>query len=275
MKAKGANEVSLIQKARRDFHRQLMEMELLTITGGIPSNADKDSAFSVQVSQSKRMAGQTAGMRFEQATREFIAKTFLELSNLRPGKWDLPSSHKRIALFEQYSHLDELEKLAENSATLAVAMGRNYVIEPDVVIVRRGESDEAINFNQTIVDRTVATRSSLREINGGRPMMHASISCKWTLRNDRAQNSRSEALNLVRNRKGRLPHVVVVTAEPFPPRLASLALGTGDIDCVYHFALPELEVAVAGNEVAASLVHVMVEGKRLKDISDLPLDLAI
>jgi hypothetical protein len=77
------------------------------------------------------------------------------------------------------------------------------------------------------------------------------------------------------NRKGRLPHTVVLTAEPFPPRLASLALGTGDLDCVYHFALPELLNAVAGNEVAENLVRVMVEGKRLKDISDLPLDLAV
>ena len=35
--------------------------------------------------------------------------------------------------------------------------------------------------------------------------------------------------------------------------LASLALGTGDIDCVYHFALEELIVAVAAlNAVVAS-----------------------
>ena len=43
-----------------------------------------------------------------------------------------------------------------------------------------------------------------------------------------------------RNRKGNLPHIVVVTGEPMPARIASLALGTGDIDCVYHFALYEL-----------------------------------
>jgi hypothetical protein len=61
-----------------------------------------------------------------------------------------------------------------------------------------------------------------------------------------------------------------------PSRLSSLALGTGDIDCVYHFALYELIDAVeaSGNEEAISLVNIMVEGKRLKDISDLPLDLA-
>src|ERR1035438_2137764 len=73
--------------------------------------------------------------------------------------------------------------------------------------------------------------------NGGLPILHASISCKWTIRSDRVQNARSEALNLIRNRKGRLPHVVVVTGEPLPSRLSAIALGTGDIDCVYHFAL--------------------------------------
>src|SRR5207248_11763113 len=102
------------------------------------------------------------------------------------------------------------------------------------------ESDEEINAAAKIVDETVAVRSSLRKRNNERPILHASISCKWTLRSDRAQNARSEALNLIRNRKGRAPHIAVVTGEPLPSRLASLALGTGDLDCVYHFALPEL-----------------------------------
>jgi hypothetical protein len=81
-------------------------------------------------------------------------------------------------------------------------------------------------------------------------------------RSDRAQNARSEALNLIRNRKGRLPQVVVVTGEPTPVRISSLALGTGDIDCVYHFALPELVAAVAekGNEDTMELLDMMIAG---------------
>jgi len=52
---------------------------------------------------------------------------------------------------------------------------------------------------------------------------------------------------------------------------------TGDIDCVYHFALYELQetVKTLGMVDAADLLAVMVDGKRLKDISDLPLDLAV
>ena len=91
-----------------------------------------------------------------------------------------------------------------------------------------------------LVDENIATYASLRMGNNNMPLLHASISCKWTIRSDRAQNARSEGLNLVRNRKGRLPHVVV-TAEPTPSRISSIALGTGEIDCVYHFALYELE----------------------------------
>jgi len=54
-------------------------------------------------------------------------------------------------------------------------------------------------------------------------------------------------------------------------------LGTGDIDCVYHFALYELIQAVNefGNDDSIVLMQTMINGKRLKDISDLPLDLAV
>ena len=127
-----------------------------------------------------------------------------------------------------------------------------------------------------LVNDKVCKMADIRASNGGRPILHASISAKWTMRSDRAQNSRTEALGLIRNRKGHLPHIVVVTGEPMPSRLASLALGTGDIDCMYHFALYELIKAVekSGAEDSIEMLHLLIEGKRIKDISDLPLDLA-
>jgi hypothetical protein len=62
-----------------------------------------------------------------------------------------------------------------------------------------------------------------------------------------------------------------------PSRIASIALGTGDMDCVYHFALRELKEAIEriGSEDSSELIRTMIEGNRLKDISDLPLDLAV
>ena len=98
-----------------------------------------------------------------------------------------------------------------------------------------------------------------------------------TIRSDRSQNTRTEALNLIRNRKGSLPHIAAVTAEPLPSRIAAIALGTGDLDCVYHFALPELRDALVdlGKEDQLDLLDVMIDGMRLRDISDLPFDLAV
>lgn len=77
-----------------------------------------------------------------------------------------------------------------------------------------------------------------------------------------------------------MPHIAVVTGEPTPNRIASIALGTGDIDCVYHFALPELleTVQALQYEDAEEMLHTMIDGKRLRDIADLPLgfsDLAL
>lgn len=151
------------------------------------------------------------------------------------------------------------------------------MVAPDVVVYRETEEDEVINSPVPIVDDTVCKQADLRKKNGGLPILHASVSAKWTMRSDRAQNSRTEALGLIRNRKGHLPHIVVITGEPLPSRIASLALGTGDIDCVYHFALYELMEAVnsIGAEDAKEMLNILVSGKRLKDISDLPLDLAL
>ncbi len=123
----------------------------------------------------------------------------------------------------------------------------------------------------------IASLTPLRKVNyrNSKQILHASISCKWTLRSDRAQNIRTEAMNLIRNRKGRLPHIIAVTGEPTLIRIASLALGTGDIDCVYHFALNELIDAVykIEDESQIDMLNILIEGRRLRDISDLPFDL--
>ena len=278
--------------ARKAFHATLLESILTISSAGVPSNADKDSKSSVSIAKGiadllkaevigERIAGQTSGSRFEVVCTDFVRSTFLNLSHLRPGKWDVHQVGGRnrleIARYEQYSHLIALDRAAKNDAALAAALGSDYTITPDIVVVRDTEDDSAINSCAHLIDDSVTTLASLRKKNGGLPLLHASISCKWTIRSDRAQNARSEALNLMRNRKGHLPHIMVVTAEPTPSRLASIALGTGDIDCVYHFALHELQYTVKslGMDDADDLLAVMVNGDRLKDISDLPLDLAV
>jgi len=288
--------MSLFAQARRAFHDRLLGSILNVAKSGVPSNADSDNRASVQIAGSivaqlgtaerkRRHAAQTAGIEFEEACAEFLATTFLALGKLRPGNWLVGTpgklfenrTQKTIAGFDQFAHLAELETLAKANAHLAAALGSDYLIKPDIVIARRPEPDNAINVGKRIVDGDVARHAPLRAANAASPILHASISCKWTLRSDRAQNARSEGLNLVKNRKGRVPHIAVVTAEPTPARIASIALGTGEIDCVYHFALPELEAALQALDFsdASLMLRTMIDGKRLRDIADLPLDLAV
>lgn len=281
---------SFLLEARKSFHASLLENILTTNAEGIPSIADKDSTASVTfaigiMSRLKasrigaRLVGQMSGSKFEGICKEFLETVFPKLAHLRPGTWEIGRGGAKfeIGSFDQYQHLAELEELIEEHPKLRTSLGSNYLIKPDIVIVRSPESDEKLNEKENLVDEHEARYTSLRAINQHGPTLHASISCKWTIRSDRAQNARSEALNLIRYRKGKLPHIAVVMGEPLPSRIASLALGTGDIDCVYHMALPELIAAVEESSFDDSkeLLRMMVDGKRLRDISDLPLDLVI
>lgn len=289
---------ALIANARFHFHERLFETNTLTLTkAGVASNADTSSRGSKAIAGKivdilvdehhhtvntvDKISGQTLGKQFELLTMEFLQETFPHLQNLRPGQWSIlqlgNNNRLKTSDFEQYEHLAYLSALTAENAQLAAALGNDYLVAPDVVIYRNLYEDEEINADQYIVDDKISKMADIRKSNGGKPLLHASVSAKYTMRSDRAQNSRTEALNLIRNRKGHLPHIVVVTAEPMPNRLASLALGTGDIDCVYHFALYELIRAVkeVGSEDAVETLETLVQGKRLKDISDLPLDLAV
>ena len=289
---------ALIANARFQFHKRLFETNTLTLTSaGVASNADTSSRGSKAISRKivdilveeqhhavstvDKISGQTLGKQFETLTMEFLRETFPHLQNLRPGNWtilQLGNNNKlKTSDFAQYEHLAYLNALTAQNAQLAAALGNDYLVAPDVVVYRDLYEDNEINATQCNVDSETCKMADIRKSNGGKPILHASVSAKYTMRSDRAQNSRTEALNLIRNRKGHLPHIVVVTAEPMPNRLASLALGTGDIDCVYHFALYELIRAVkeVGSEDAAETLETLVQGKRLKDISDLPLDLAV
>ena len=49
------------------------------------------------------------------------------------------------------------------------------------------------------------------------------------------------------------------------------------IDCAYHFALPELKniIEQIENQDQLDMLNTIIDGRRLRDISDLPFDLAI
>ena len=276
-----------IDNLRRRYHERICAEVIFEKSGGVPSMADVDNKLSRRISQNllkllpypiskEEISGQTAGERLEQITRSFLEESFSYLQHVRPGKWKV-SVHDKISDFDQYRHLDELAKMVEENKLLKTTLG-DYVISPDIIIARHPLSDEEIDQGKSILgNKGLSKYTPLRAMNNSALLLHASISCKWTLRSDRSQNARTEGLNLIRNRKGHTPHIAVVTGEPVPSRIASLALGTGDIDCVYHFALHELikSVKKEGDETTVELLEMMTEGRRLRDISDLPFDLAI
>jgi hypothetical protein len=253
-------------------------------------------------------SSQATGVGFTMATKEFVEAAFALLQRWRPGRWTF-TTESRLADYYQYEHLGALSELVTKiselfdgseaqlplvtegpspQTNLEVAarelrnsLALDYIVIPDIVVYRSPVNESQL-LGETIGDDGVpeiAKLTAFRAHNVGAQtkIMHASISCKLTIRSDRAQNTRTEALNLLRNRKGHAPHMVAVTAEPLPTRLASLALGSGDLDCTYHIALPELVEAAKTTGCADQLdmLNQLIEGRRLRDIADLPLDLAI
>jgi len=276
-----------MEQLRNAYHAAICQ-QVLGYRSGVPNIADRSSRKSIQLAEniisrmgfptcSKPPTGQRAGALFESLTRDYLQKAFELLQHLRPGDWTL-STHGDVTIFDQYEHLDSLARVLAQHPGLRATLG-DYMVKPDILIGRTPISDQQINQESNILQGEVAQLTPLRAHNfrEPKPILHASISCKWTIRSDRSQNARTEGLNLIRNRKGNTPHIVIVTAEPLPSRIASIALGTGDIDCVYHMALRELAGSIQqiGDETLTEMYHLLVYGKRLRDISDLPFDLAI
>jgi hypothetical protein len=162
-----------------------------------------------------------------------------------------------VANYAQFSHLSELQKLVDQNPTLRASLASDYQVKTDVYVGVHNATD---------------TREP--------PFLHAAISSKWTIRSDRVQNVRHEFSTLVRNRRGRCPHLVLVTAEPQPTRLISITRGTGEVDVVYHVLFEELHLAVTEVCAAEPRLHEqrtawqeMIDQRRLRPYSQLAGDL--
>ncbi|MEU4731633.1 NgoMIV family type II restriction endonuclease [Streptomyces sp. NPDC023588] len=144
------------------------------------------------------------------------------LGRLAPARAWQVDHRELVTAFSQYAHLARLSQLLSEHPELRAELGRDYLIKPDVTV--------GIEESPDPEDK--------------RPFLHAAVSCKWTIRSDRVQNIRHEFLQMIRHRRGRLPHLVTVTAEPMPSRIAAIARGTGEVDAVYHIAFESLTAAV-------------------------------
>ena len=231
--------------------------EILEIFGWRDSNpniADRSSSTSktiassmfeqLGITQKSNAPGQTLGSQFETAIKRVLAQHLPQLDQDR--HWLIGS--QQITEFSQYEHLNHIRRLAEEDqrGTLRSSLGTDYLIKPDITIGIL--QDERRNQRQHL---------------------HAAVSCKWTIRSDRVQNIRHEGVILTRHRRGRQPHIVAVTAEPLPSRLAAIARGTGELDCVYHVALPQLSAACPGNSESEVVLTELIEQDRLRPFSVL------
>lgn len=292
---KRQNTGTMLSDLRNDFHKQLFADCVRMRSEGVPNMADKDSPASVGLAMGMTqkiglpvLAGnvmpQSLGSSFAAKVCSFLESAFQRLLHLRPGEWTFSTAQgpDGIAKFAQYAHLASIERVLTDHPELRSSLGGDYLIKPDIVVSRKAVGDADINRPSAFLDPgdSLARRSPLRagNVEGSPGILHATISVKWSMRSDRAQNTRTEALNVIRNRKGGTPRIVVVTMEPLPSRLASIAMGTGDIDCCYHAALEELLHAAESFDLSGSeaeILRMLIDGHRLRDISDLPFDLAI
>ena len=181
----------------------------------------------------------------------------LGLNARDPDRTWLVERHRPVTDFAQFLHLSEIQRLLDENPTLKSTFGGDYQIETDVCVGVENSSDPS-----------------------ARPFLHAAISSKWTIRSDRVQNVRHEFATLVRNRRGRSPHLIAVTAEPLPSRILSIARGTGEVDNVYHLLFEHLEIAIGDlwgdlSDVQKSAWTEMTEQKRLRPYSSLVSDLTL
>lgn len=233
--------------------------QLLGFAGTKPNTADGNSRQSVAIANEildvlgitgRAPGGQTAGSALEVGVLNTLAA---ELPKLDPSRdWEVRQGG-RISQFRQYSHLARIDELVKQSPTLRVELGLDYMISPDVTV------------------------GFARGVDGEPPILHAAISCKFSIRSDRVQNIRHEAVGMIRHRRGRQPHIVTVTSEPLPSRLAAICRGTGEVDAVYHVCLPELLEAVerVGEQSQRDHLAEAVGQDRLFDLVDLGAHLTV
>ena len=139
---------------------------------------------------SAKISGQTLGKQFEKLTMEFLQDTFPCLQELRPGRWTIlqlgNNNRLKTSDFAQYEHLSYLSQLTSQNAQLAAVLGNDYLVAPDIVVYRDLYEDREINAERPIVDEHTSTMADIRRRNGGKPILHASVSAKYTMRSDRA-----------------------------------------------------------------------------------------
>jgi hypothetical protein len=244
----------------------------------VPNTADLSSRQSVALA-----AQMLASLKIDSGVPAVLPPASFEPSVREALQCELESAgHNSIVgsgsilAFDQYRHLKHLDALVGGDPFLSSQIGRDYLIHADVTV---SVDAPAVPALPATVAEGLGQRWGPRlppVLEPGSRLLHAMVSLKWSIRSDRVQNIRHEAVILTRTRRGRQPHIAVATLEPLPSRLASIARGTGEIDAVYHLLYEELWDATMaiGSSEQRSVLFELVENGRLRPWSWLVPTLA-
>ena len=105
------------------------------------------------------VGGSTIGAAFERATREFVTGALDQLSHLRQLT---TLKGQAISHFSQYLHLDDVERIVEQVPELEAALGGDYVVTPDIVVVMHPYTPDRINENGDVLGEDAASFSPIR-----------------------------------------------------------------------------------------------------------------
>lgn len=258
-KARG-NCVALFSEARAPNLADVGSKESLRIAGSamrqldIPTGQERaslnDAVERTKPDGTLSVVKTSAGKALEEGVERDLKES---LTDDPSGRSWLVTPRGAVSDYVQFKHMKQLHSLFESDSTLRATVGRDYQVKSDVYVGVRHNADPALPLH-----------------------LHAAVACKWTIRSDRVQNVRHEFATLVRSRRGRLPHLVLVTAEPLPSRIISIARGTGELDAVYHLLFDEVALAVQeSNRKQIEMWDEMVSQRRVLPYKDLAPTLLI
>jgi NgoMIV restriction enzyme len=227
------------------FLEELLTEAGVTSLSGVPSGQQLGRGLEQKVAEGLQMQIDTAGLPLMTSTASVRLTDYWPFQT-PPGQ---PVDPEQLTLYNR--------------------MGRGYLIQPDVIVYSHGDKPFAF-----------VSEGEVRVAAHPTDQLFACISVKSTIRSDRSQSSRYEGIVIGRWRRARPPHFVVVTAEPVVSRIASLAWGLGELDCVYHVSLPSLYRAVlraedylGRTEGSSNELKSLIDEARLRDLSMLFDDL--
>lgn len=279
-----------IRKARCVFHEHICRDILRIDRKGLATNADPTNSLSKEIACSlairlgakcgRRPAARGVINHFERICAEFVTRTTRALSMILPMALAVARTNALDSENIEASGHPNLKQLAHlllQRPLPKLLFNRGNFITPAILVFSLSPARDQFSGLMRPASEGHTGFAYSRRKPLGLPHLRASISCIWSMQSRMPQKLRPTEPD-GGNDPGNGPHHFgLITAEPLPSRLVLAASRPSDVNCVYHIALHELADAIEalkGHEDSRETLAMLIEGKRLRDISDLPLDLA-